>query len=202
LVVPQERPRPRRRWRLPLYAHEVQPITSGEHRHLSACLRTTRTDRWVHAHHHKSYNPTALSGISMTPLESTAYISAGIAATGSSNPGRRPGGDRAGGWDRAACRARHVGHGRVEGVRLSSANPVPLAHFPCQALCHTTRCVHRHRAYSRHVSALASRSRQRSFRSSSARAATRSSTSVCSAGIPTLRLPEIRIQHTVESHGY
>ena len=34
--------------------------------------------RWVHAHHHKSYNPTALSGISMTPVESTAYLSAAL----------------------------------------------------------------------------------------------------------------------------
>ena len=30
----------------------------------------------VHAHHHKSYNPTAFSGFSMTPAESTLYISA------------------------------------------------------------------------------------------------------------------------------
>jgi hypothetical protein len=34
--------------------------------------------RWVHAHHHKSYNPTALSGISMLPVESIAYISAAL----------------------------------------------------------------------------------------------------------------------------
>lgn len=32
--------------------------------------------RWVHSHHHKSYNPTALSGFSMTPVESIAYIQA------------------------------------------------------------------------------------------------------------------------------
>ena len=30
--------------------------------------------RWVHSHHHKSHNPTAFSGISMTPVESVAYI--------------------------------------------------------------------------------------------------------------------------------
>ena len=34
--------------------------------------------RWVHSHHHKSYNPTAWSGISMTPVESTAYFSAAL----------------------------------------------------------------------------------------------------------------------------
>jgi len=34
--------------------------------------------RWVHAHHHKSHNPTAFSGISMTPVESVAYLSAGL----------------------------------------------------------------------------------------------------------------------------
>lgn len=32
--------------------------------------------RWVHAHHHKSYNPTSFSGFSMTPVESILYISA------------------------------------------------------------------------------------------------------------------------------
>lgn len=32
--------------------------------------------RWVHAHHHRSYNPTAFSGFSMTPVESIAYIQA------------------------------------------------------------------------------------------------------------------------------
>ena len=34
--------------------------------------------RWVHSHHHKSHNPTAFSGISMTPVESVAYISAAL----------------------------------------------------------------------------------------------------------------------------
>ena len=34
--------------------------------------------RWVHAHHHKSYNPTAFSGFSMTPVESILYISAAL----------------------------------------------------------------------------------------------------------------------------
>jgi len=34
--------------------------------------------RWVHAHHHKSYNPTAFSGISMTPVESIGYLSAAL----------------------------------------------------------------------------------------------------------------------------
>jgi len=34
--------------------------------------------RHVHAHHHKSYNPTAFSGISMTPVESVLYISAAL----------------------------------------------------------------------------------------------------------------------------
>jgi len=34
--------------------------------------------RWVHKHHHKSSNPTAFSGISMTPVESIAYISAAL----------------------------------------------------------------------------------------------------------------------------
>jgi hypothetical protein len=32
--------------------------------------------RWVHGHHHLSYNPTAFSGFSMTPVESIAYIQA------------------------------------------------------------------------------------------------------------------------------
>ena len=32
--------------------------------------------RWVHSHHHKSYNPTAFSGFSMTPVESVGYLSA------------------------------------------------------------------------------------------------------------------------------
>jgi hypothetical protein len=32
----------------------------------------------AHAHHHKSYNPTAFSGFSMTPIESIAYISAAL----------------------------------------------------------------------------------------------------------------------------
>mmetsp|Transcript_124718 Transcript_124718/g.216169 ORF Transcript_124718/g.216169 Transcript_124718/m.216169 type:complete len:589 (+) Transcript_124718:107-1873(+) len=31
---------------------------------------------YVHSHHHKSYNPTALSGISMLPIEASAYFSA------------------------------------------------------------------------------------------------------------------------------
>lgn len=34
--------------------------------------------RHVHSHHHKSHNPTAFSGISMTPIESIAYISAAL----------------------------------------------------------------------------------------------------------------------------
>lgn len=34
--------------------------------------------RWVHAHHHKSYNPTAFSGFSMVPVESIAYIQAAL----------------------------------------------------------------------------------------------------------------------------
>merc|ERR1719174_3028127 len=34
--------------------------------------------RYVHAHHHKSYNPTAFSGISMLPIESIAYLSAAL----------------------------------------------------------------------------------------------------------------------------
>jgi len=34
--------------------------------------------RWVHAHHHKSYNPTALSGVSMLPGESIPYLSAAL----------------------------------------------------------------------------------------------------------------------------
>lgn len=34
--------------------------------------------RYVHAHHHKSYNPTAFSGFSMTPVESVLYISAAL----------------------------------------------------------------------------------------------------------------------------
>lgn len=32
----------------------------------------------VHAHHHKSHNPTAFSGISMTPVESVAYFTAAL----------------------------------------------------------------------------------------------------------------------------
>ena len=34
--------------------------------------------RHVHSHHHKSYNPTAFSGFSMTPVESIAYMSAAL----------------------------------------------------------------------------------------------------------------------------
>merc|ERR1740130_1048990 len=34
--------------------------------------------RYVHSHHHKSYNPTAFSGFSMTPVESISYISAAL----------------------------------------------------------------------------------------------------------------------------
>ena len=34
--------------------------------------------RWVHSHHHKSYNCTAFSGISMTPVESILYMSAAL----------------------------------------------------------------------------------------------------------------------------
>lgn len=34
--------------------------------------------RYVHSHHHKSYNPTAFSGFSMTPVESILYISAAL----------------------------------------------------------------------------------------------------------------------------
>merc|ERR1719456_1217922 len=34
--------------------------------------------RYVHAHHHKSYNPTAWSGISMLPIESISYLSAAL----------------------------------------------------------------------------------------------------------------------------
>lgn len=34
--------------------------------------------RHVHSHHHKSYNPTAFSGISMHPVESILYISAAL----------------------------------------------------------------------------------------------------------------------------
>lgn len=34
--------------------------------------------RWVHKHHHRSSNPTAFSGISMTPVESTMYLSAAL----------------------------------------------------------------------------------------------------------------------------
>jgi len=34
--------------------------------------------RHVHAHHHQSYNPTAFSGFSMTPVESIAYMSAAL----------------------------------------------------------------------------------------------------------------------------
>jgi len=34
--------------------------------------------RWVHKHHHRSNNPTAFSGFSMTPVESTLYISAAL----------------------------------------------------------------------------------------------------------------------------
>merc|ERR1719174_2092339 len=34
--------------------------------------------RYVHAHHHKSYNPTAFSGISMLPVESILYLSAAL----------------------------------------------------------------------------------------------------------------------------
>ena len=30
----------------------------------------------MHSHHHKSYNPTAFSGFSMTPVESVGYLSA------------------------------------------------------------------------------------------------------------------------------
>ena len=32
----------------------------------------------VHAHHHKSHNPTAFSGISMTPVESVLYFTAAL----------------------------------------------------------------------------------------------------------------------------
>ena len=34
--------------------------------------------RYVHSHHHKSHNPTAFSGISMTPVESVAYFTAAL----------------------------------------------------------------------------------------------------------------------------
>eukprot|EP00927_Polykrikos_kofoidii_P034820 TRINITY_DN29455_c0_g1_i1.p1 TRINITY_DN29455_c0_g1~~TRINITY_DN29455_c0_g1_i1.p1 ORF type:complete len:536 (-),score=66.27 TRINITY_DN29455_c0_g1_i1:13-1620(-) len=34
--------------------------------------------RYVHSHHHKSYNPTPWSGISMLPIESVSYISAAL----------------------------------------------------------------------------------------------------------------------------
>lgn len=34
--------------------------------------------RYVHSHHHKSYNPTSWSGISMLPIESISYISAAL----------------------------------------------------------------------------------------------------------------------------
>jgi sterol desaturase/sphingolipid hydroxylase (fatty acid hydroxylase superfamily) len=34
--------------------------------------------KYGHAHHHKSYNPTAFSGISMTPIESITYFSAAL----------------------------------------------------------------------------------------------------------------------------
>jgi sterol desaturase/sphingolipid hydroxylase (fatty acid hydroxylase superfamily) len=34
--------------------------------------------RWVHSHHHRSYNPTAFSGMSMLPLESIGYMSAAL----------------------------------------------------------------------------------------------------------------------------
>jgi cytochrome b involved in lipid metabolism len=34
--------------------------------------------RYVHSHHHKSYNPTSWSGISMYPVESISYISAAL----------------------------------------------------------------------------------------------------------------------------
>ena len=32
----------------------------------------------MHAHHHRSYNPTAFSGFSMVPVESVLYISAAL----------------------------------------------------------------------------------------------------------------------------
>jgi len=34
--------------------------------------------RYVHSHHHKSFNPTPWSGVSMLPIESTAYMSAAL----------------------------------------------------------------------------------------------------------------------------
>lgn len=34
--------------------------------------------RYVHSHHHRSYNPTAWSGISMLPIESVVYLSASL----------------------------------------------------------------------------------------------------------------------------
>jgi sterol desaturase/sphingolipid hydroxylase (fatty acid hydroxylase superfamily) len=34
--------------------------------------------RYVHSHHHKSYNPTSWSGVSMLPIESITYLSAAL----------------------------------------------------------------------------------------------------------------------------